>query len=135
MYNADTYASRDYALTNPTTSLIINVPQPASLVGGTTSQVGGAVTQNPGYRASTSTLRRAPPPPPPPPTSGVHVVPQSLHVDPVYPGPGDIEPSVMEFPRENLRFVEKLGDCQFGEVGYVRKVHCVTLSQSSSSSS
>ena len=24
----------------------------------------------------------------------------------------------MEFPRENLRFVEKLGDCQFGEVGH-----------------
>jgi len=22
----------------------------------------------------------------------------------------------MEFPRENIRFVEKLGDCQFGEV-------------------
>jgi len=80
--------------------------------------VGGAVTQNPGYRASTATLRRAPPPPPPPPpaSSGVHRAPQSLRVDPVYPGPGDVKPTVMEFPRENLRFVEKLGDCQYGEV-------------------
>jgi len=107
---ADTYASRDYALTNPTTSLIINVTQPQCLVG-------GAVTQNPGYRASGATLRRAPPPPPPPPPPPYRApAPQSLRVDPVYPGPGDIEPSVMEFPRENLRFVEKLGDCQFGEV-------------------
>ena len=96
VHNADTYASRDYALTNPTTSLIINVPQPASLVG-------GAVTQNPGYRASSAaTLRRA--------------APQSLRVDPVYPGAGDVAPAVAEFPRENLRFVEKLGDCRFGEV-------------------
>jgi len=44
------------------------------------------------------------------------MAPQSLRVDPIYPGPGDVEPSVVEFPRENLRFVEKLGDCQFGEV-------------------
>jgi len=113
VHNADTYASRDCALTNPTTSLIINVPQPASLVG-------GAVTQNPGYRASSAaTLRRAAPPPPPPPappTAGVHMAPQSLRVDPVYPGAGDVAPAVAEFPRENLRFVEKLGDCRFGEV-------------------
>ena len=38
--------------------------------------------------------------------------------------------SVMEFPRENLRFVEKLGEGQFGEVRDARNNHTVSDSVS-----
>lgn len=35
--------------------------------------------------------------------------------------------SVMEFPRENLKFLEKLGEGQFGEVGTLKRHYTESL--------
>ena len=37
----------------------------------------------------------------------------------------DSDPDIIEFPRDNLRFVEKLGEGQFGEVSVYRGLLCV----------